>query len=716
MDRLGAQGREIDERLDRIRRSSHKLQSNLVKTGSRGTNAFGKMSQGAQRLYRNQSNLILASTKRLRLIREEKQDLRELIARRRKAFSVSEIKAYNKRIAETRDRISVLKSRTDKYSDSISGLGNQLKSVKRMLVTAAATYLTIRGVNDFIESSKEATTQLEAQGNAIRFAQGTAEGNKTLDFLRKESDRLGLSLSASRLGMANLAGAMRGTNIQAEMQREIFSGVSVAASAMNLSGDDSKAVFRALGQMMSKGVVSTEELRLQIGERLPGAFQIAADAMGVSQRRLNEMLRKGEVMSEDFLPRFAAALKANFSGALSESTKSLRAESNRQENIMLRLRERAGTLLRPVLIRWMRAKNRIAALISAFIDENGSKIIQGVTNIFKWISQAINLLRPYVMRIIEGFRGLWSAIVSLISKVTDLSSGTNTLNGILNVATGIITGVIGVATWLVEVLEANWKWLKYVAMGVGAVIVVTKAWKIAQLALNVALSANPIGIIITLIAGLVAAIVWAWDNMEGFRGAIMGIWAAAKQVFTNLAKLVINFVDSTFRPFLESFNHMKEGNIGQALLSLGEGVFNVSMVPARLMTGIFTGMSKLGEGVGDAFASGFDEGVAQVRESKMQEQLRKAEEAQGKLGQNTNPGQGETNPPGMDTPGELEQGMQAITGGGARATHINISLNDLVGELNLYPANVEQGMDEITDVILDRLLRVLNSANQIATK
>src|SRR5690606_20127337 len=65
----------------------------------------------------------------------------------------------------------------------------------------------------------------------------------------------------------------------------------------------------ALEQMISKGKVTTEELRRQLGERLPGAFGIMANALGVTLPQLDKMLKKGEVLSKDALPKFAAALE-----------------------------------------------------------------------------------------------------------------------------------------------------------------------------------------------------------------------------------------------------------------------------------------------------------------------------------------------------------------------------------------------------------------------
>jgi tape measure domain-containing protein len=64
--------------------------------------------------------------------------------------------------------------------------------------------------------------------------------------------------------------------------------------------------------MASKGKVSAEELRGQLGERIPGALGIAARAMGMTQAQFNEMLDSGKIMAEDFLPKFSKRIKKHF--------------------------------------------------------------------------------------------------------------------------------------------------------------------------------------------------------------------------------------------------------------------------------------------------------------------------------------------------------------------------------------------------------------------
>jgi phage-related protein len=61
-----------------------------------------------------------------------------------------------------------------------------------------------------------------------------------------------------------------------------------------------------------------------------------------------------------------------------------------------------------------------------------------------------------------------------------------------------------------------------------ASIVATKALAAAQWLLNAAMKANPIGIVITVLAALTAGIIYLWNTSEGFRSALISAWKAIK--------------------------------------------------------------------------------------------------------------------------------------------------------------------------------------------
>ena len=71
-----------------------------------------------------------------------------------------------------------------------------------------------------------------------------------------------------------------------------------------------------------------------------------------------------------------------------------------------------------------------------------------------------------------------------------------------------------------------------VAAAQKVVSVATAAWTAVQKVLNFVLTANPIGIVITAIGALVAAIIYAYNNCESFRKIVDKVWDAIKPLAT----------------------------------------------------------------------------------------------------------------------------------------------------------------------------------------
>lgn len=163
-----------------------------------------------------------------------------------------------------------------------------------------------------------------------------------LMFLRKLTDDLGLSFSGTANAYQQFQAAARGTSLEGQKARDVFESISKASAVMGLSTEQSAGVLLALQQMVSKGTVQAEELRGQLGERLPGAFQIAARSMGVTTAELGKMLKKGEVIATDFLPRFAKQLEESVGDAAEKAANRLDASVNRMGNAWERFKQRVG--------------------------------------------------------------------------------------------------------------------------------------------------------------------------------------------------------------------------------------------------------------------------------------------------------------------------------------------------------------------------------------
>ncbi len=217
---------------------------------------------------------------------------------------------------------------TDKLKTAVSGL--------------ATTYAAVK-MAQFVQDMITAQMAMERMTVALKAATGSATAAASeMAYIRAESQRLGLSLQDQAKAYTKLAAAAKGTSLEGKATREIFTAVSEAATALQLSADESAGALYAISQMMSKGTVQAEELRGQLGERLPGAFQVAAKAMGVSTAELGKMLEQGKVMSDDFLPKFAKALHDHYTGAIDDASKSSSANLNRMKTAIFELKVSIG--------------------------------------------------------------------------------------------------------------------------------------------------------------------------------------------------------------------------------------------------------------------------------------------------------------------------------------------------------------------------------------
>lgn len=184
----------------------------------------------------------------------------------------------------------------------------------------------------------DTTVSLDSLNAALKVVSGSEqEYAKNQQFLLATSERLGLNIIEITKAYKLFYAASTQSGISANETRKIFNSVAEVSANLKLSQEDTNGVLLAFSQIASKGKVQAEELRGQIGERLPGAFSIAAKAIGVTQQQLNKMLQNGEVIASEFLPKFAAELEKTFGVDNRQNIDSLQGSINRLKNEFTRL-------------------------------------------------------------------------------------------------------------------------------------------------------------------------------------------------------------------------------------------------------------------------------------------------------------------------------------------------------------------------------------------
>jgi len=131
------------------------------------------------------------------------------------------------------------------------------------------------------------STQLDYENSLRLIQQATQDFAIPQSILTKQFTRLQASVQGA-------GGSVQDT-------KTAFNGIVAAVRATGGSLQDVDSALTATAQVFSKGKVSAEELRQQIGERLPGAFTLFAESIGKTPQELDKALEQGKVSLQDFL-------------------------------------------------------------------------------------------------------------------------------------------------------------------------------------------------------------------------------------------------------------------------------------------------------------------------------------------------------------------------------------------------------------------------------
>lgn len=231
--------------------------------------------------------------------------------------------------------VEQLRDKAGKAGTGFQALTNMARGAAGQITALVGA---VAGLTEFVRVNVE----LENVNRTLRVLTGSSEAaTAEMDRIKEVSNRLGLELIDTAKSYAQFAAATKGTALEGEQARVIFESVSNAMVVAGKSSADTASALNALGQMVSKGTVSMEELRGQLGDRLPGALKLAADGLGLTTSQLVKMVEDGKILAIDLLPKLAVALDNTYkSGSKAGST--LQQDWNRFKNAISETSEELG--------------------------------------------------------------------------------------------------------------------------------------------------------------------------------------------------------------------------------------------------------------------------------------------------------------------------------------------------------------------------------------
>jgi tape measure domain-containing protein len=180
-------------------------------------------------------------------------------------------------------------------------------------------------------------------------------------------------------------------------------------------------------------------------------------------------------------------------------------------------------------------EGRISTLKDSFKEMTGSltesllpvlqKLVISLTKVFDWFG-SLNSTQQKTILIIAGVVASIGPMLSLFLKMVQVAEAIKKVT--------LAMQTLGLVT--------------------KAQAVITKGLSIAQGALNLVMSLNPIALVIIAITALIAIFIVLWNKCEGFRNFWIGLWEGIKNIFF----AVVNWIKTKINETINSFNYLKD--------------------------------------------------------------------------------------------------------------------------------------------------------------
>ena len=398
----------------------------------------------------------------------------------------------------------------NEYMDTVTGFSASLISSLGGDTNKAADYANSALV-DMSDNANKMGTDMESIKNAY---QGFAKQNYTM--------------------LDNLKLGYGGT--QEEMKRLLSDAEKLTGQRYNISSfaDITQAIHAIQTQMDITGTTAKEASTTISGSwgSLKAAFENTLVSLTTGgemfDQSLDALVDSAKTFGQNVIPAITGALSGV--GSLIESLAPV---------IVAELPSMVSDIL-PHLV--SATKSLVTGLISQ-LPALGKAVLDAIPSIFDGMTDVIG--ESSVGKLKGSFEGLKNTITDTFSNIGPMlkdfcEGGISTFCDALSTAMDLASGAISVIEALSPVIGAvagaiiTYKgavllWnaaetAKNVVMGISTA---------AQWALNVAMTANPIGIVIVAIGALVGAFIVLWNKSEGFRNFWINLWEKVKAIVTS---------------------------------------------------------------------------------------------------------------------------------------------------------------------------------------
>lgn len=264
------------------------------------------------------------------------------------------------------------------------------------------------------------------------------------------------------------------------------------------SADKLDSISRAYGKMSSAQKVSLEDINMMIDAGF-NPLQEISEHTGESMQSLYDRISKGKMSVDE--------ITESMKRSTSEGGKYFHSMDAQSQTLDGRLSTLSDTI-----------NSKLGEALQPILQKAADEWLPNITNAID--NMDIDSVVSVIDDIVSAVGDLFGFIMNNGDTIISLVAGIGTAMMVWNVAS-MINGVVG---------------------AVKAFQVANEGASVAQALLNGVMNANPIMLVATLLAGLIATIVTLWNTNEGFRNAVISVWNAFKDTVGNAITAVGGFI------------------------------------------------------------------------------------------------------------------------------------------------------------------------------
>lgn len=335
------------------------------------------LNQAQQRLQQlNQS--LNQSTQQQSADRQATQQLTQAMVQLTQATTNARTSAqsFNQTLNQTNNtfhQTTTIVRETAAATQQASGAFRAMLQVAGGIGIATGISALVGQMKDFAASTVDVATRMQSLRASLAALGGSAQaGQQQFAQLFQTAQALGVAFEPLARGFRSLTAAATQAGLPLADQQRLLTALATESRRVGASNEEVGRAITALSQVASKGKVSMEELRQQLGEAIPTALAAAAKGMGVTTEALTKMVETGTL---DFVP-FAKALTRGFeemqqaSGAFAGGA---RQAFNQLGNAFLAFKDSLGANILPEMERLAKIATGILDTATALLNLAGGR-------------------------------------------------------------------------------------------------------------------------------------------------------------------------------------------------------------------------------------------------------------------------------------------------------------------------------------------------------